>query len=90
MKEAMREAGESLKDVEKIQPAKFSYFTRAKLFVFMDVILTSNFISKKQVSLDISKNELEEILGLCEDYCKLYHAWLSALPGTFKAVSWGV
>ena len=65
---------------------QFTHFIRGELFVYIDMILTSNFALKKDQGVKVSKQEMKDILGLCEFYCKLYYSWLLALPDTFEAV----
>ena len=65
---------------------EFTHFIRGELFVYIDIILTSNFHLKRDQGVKVSKQEMEDILEVCKFYCKFYHSWLLALPDTFEAV----
>lgn len=87
IKTGVRETMVSLNNIPAISAFQFSQFVRAELFVYIDMLLTSNFHMKKENQAEVSESELNDILEICESYCKLYHNWLLALPETFKAVS---
>lgn len=61
-------------------------FLRGELFVLIDCLLTTNFALKYMQRVEVQKPELAHILEVCDAYCALYGAWLSALPGFFDAV----
>ena len=76
----------NLNNIKETPAFEFRHFIRGELFVYIDMILTTNFHLKKEGGADIPKQEVEDILEICKFYCKLYHSWLAALPNTFEAV----
>jgi hypothetical protein len=86
MKKTIQGVMLDLKDIESLPAFKFTHFMRGELFVYIDMILTSNFHLKEENNAMITKEEMEDILEICKLYCNLYHHWLLSLPNTFKAV----
>ena len=74
------------KDLKTDDPLVFTQFVRCHLFVLVDCNLTSNFEMKKENRLKIDKNEIDSIIGLCDNYIGLYCKWLSLLPKYFNSV----
>ena len=75
---------ESLKKIDTISAFDFTHFVRGELFVYVDMLLTSNF--KEKNPEDIEAEEIDSIIETCKMYCDLYHTWLTVLPKTFKDV----